>query len=504
MINELDLDSWVGNMLDGVPQVRGPKAVHCPVLGTHILHRHEIAILDTPLMQRLRYISQTGFAYLTFPGARHSRLEHTLGAVILAERYAQAINARQDKRVSIGDITRFELRMAALLHDVGHALFSHGSELIYQNEPAFRSLKKVPDFSDSKAHETVSHLIITTKSFRTFFADMCDQYSVRLDLDRIAGWIIGRPDKPESAFLAEIINGPFDVDKLDYIHRDAHATGLRIVVDLDRLFYAVDTVNVKKGGSMKWSPGTHLVLHTAQPLEQLVFSKMMLYSTVYHHHKVKACDCLLAGAIEYAKREGSSLGESLQKHTGFLDLTEGELLANRENPLARRLRDRVLTYRSMEISVNTVEGWMESEGKRADLQDANVNPSIYHLSKFLGDRENAVRNQKELNQQVYDLLPDTIKCSVLPEEIWVDLPEIPKFKEVSLALVLLGEDPIPADQVFPTEGWTNAYSSYRHSGHVFSPRHVVREVYHVAQSVLADRFGIRLKKDSVSAFCHWL
>jgi len=90
----LGIAPWVKSMLGEVPEVRDTKAVHCPVLGTHVLSPHEIAILDTPLLQRLRYISQTGFVYLTFPGARHSRLEHTLGTIILAERYAQAINLR--------------------------------------------------------------------------------------------------------------------------------------------------------------------------------------------------------------------------------------------------------------------------------------------------------------------------------------------------------------------------------------------------------------------------
>jgi len=146
--------------------------------------------------------------------------------------------------------------------------------------------------------------------------------------------------EPESTHLAEIINGPFDVDKLDYIHRDAHATGLRIVVDLDRFFYAMDTIEIPEGNPLGLRPGTHLAIRWVQPLEQLAFSKMMLHSTVYLHHKVKACDCLLAGAIDLARRDGTPIGSALGNHAGFLRLTEGEVLTDRGNPLADRLRNR--------------------------------------------------------------------------------------------------------------------------------------------------------------------
>ena len=106
-LDELGLSSWIEGMLGEVPEVRDSKAIHCPVLGTHVLYPHEIAVLDSALTQRLRYISQTGFVYLTFPGARHSRLEHTLGAVILAERYAQAISSRvRPQTALIDDTTR--------------------------------------------------------------------------------------------------------------------------------------------------------------------------------------------------------------------------------------------------------------------------------------------------------------------------------------------------------------------------------------------------------------
>jgi HD superfamily phosphohydrolase len=135
---------------------------------------------------------------------------------MLAERYAQALNGRGGDLELVDDRSRMELRMAALLHDVGHSFFSHCSELVYRSEPVFQELKDDPKLSDAAAHEVVSYLVVTSKPFRDFFADVCSRYRITLNLDRISGWMIGMSVEPESTHLAEMINGPFDVDKLDF------------------------------------------------------------------------------------------------------------------------------------------------------------------------------------------------------------------------------------------------------------------------------------------------
>jgi hypothetical protein len=108
-------------------QYKEPKIIHDALWGTFELRPHEIALLDTPLLQRLRFIRQTGAVYATYPSALHTRFEHTLGVMLQAARICGALRRRHDER-RIDQVAEDTLRFAALLHDTGHGPFSHTSE----------------------------------------------------------------------------------------------------------------------------------------------------------------------------------------------------------------------------------------------------------------------------------------------------------------------------------------------------------------------------------------
>src|SRR5262249_5777725 len=126
--------------------LRSYKVIHDVIWGTNRFSWRELAIIDSPLMQRLREIHQTGLAYYVYPCARHSRFEHSLGVATVASRIFDALAQRHaadletiagvlEKGKSPSDAIgkwRAELRLAALLHDTGHSLFSHTSELVYE------------------------------------------------------------------------------------------------------------------------------------------------------------------------------------------------------------------------------------------------------------------------------------------------------------------------------------------------------------------------------------
>src|SRR6266436_76003 len=125
------------------------KVIHDPLWGTNRFSWRELALIDTPLLQRLRVIHQTGLAHYVYPSAQHSRLEHSLGVVTIASRIFDALVQRHFgelqtivKAISPNSeiaqtIAQFrqELRLAALLHDIGHSLFSHASERVYSRIP---------------------------------------------------------------------------------------------------------------------------------------------------------------------------------------------------------------------------------------------------------------------------------------------------------------------------------------------------------------------------------
>jgi uncharacterized protein len=138
------------------------KVIHDNLWGTVRFTWRELALIDSPLMQRLRDIHQTGLAFHVYPSARHTRFEHSLGAVTIASRVFDALLHRQ--RNEIRDVAKAlwgkaeepenailrlkqELRLAALLHDTGHSLYSHTSELVYAKlEPLIEAQKSSPPF----------------------------------------------------------------------------------------------------------------------------------------------------------------------------------------------------------------------------------------------------------------------------------------------------------------------------------------------------------------------
>lgn len=310
------------------PNVHSSKLIHDPIWGGIRLFPWEVALLDSPLLQRLRRIHQTSLAYLTYPTARHSRLEHTIGVIHIAEKIIQRINEhlktepQPDYRKNITPIEeyeRFEIRLAALLHDIGHCLFSHISEKIYGKNcysEDIISIKK--ELSFASPHEILSYLIVTSNSFLKFFNKyVCPcfpkEFDVsKLSLERIAGFIVGIHECPERTFIAEIINGPFDADKLDYILRDAYNAGISINYDIHRLLYKIDVYN--DGNKVL----TALPLTAVTTAKQIVFCKLMLYSYMYHHHKILACDAILKSILEEAnewvqtiEKKASSMKSSL-------------------------------------------------------------------------------------------------------------------------------------------------------------------------------------------------
>ena len=122
--------------------VRAPKIIHDTVLGSNLFMPHEVQILDLPLLQRLRRISQVAVASLVFPSGNHNRFEHTLGVTVLSEQLVNSLFRKIDfdgdgtNEIYEGirgkkDTVLNNVRMAAIMHDCGHGPFSHLSEKIF-------------------------------------------------------------------------------------------------------------------------------------------------------------------------------------------------------------------------------------------------------------------------------------------------------------------------------------------------------------------------------------
>lgn len=280
------------------------KIVHDPLWGTIKLEPWEVALLDLPLIQRLRQIHQTSLVSYVFPGCSHTRFEHTLGVIQQTQKLIDAVN----RQYSSGN-ARYEastiknLRMAALFHDCGHSCFSHISEDLYSSCSDMVTFFKEEGFPKCHPHEAISARILLSHPVRDYLKEIEQNYDVEFNIDNAAMWIIGRPaDETSKKFYeTQVINGPFDADKLDYIFRDAHYSGIPVGLDLDRLWASCKVENDADGGKV-------LTLHQASvaPLEQILFSKSNLFATVYQHPKVRAAEKMFQAVIEEMKENLSN------------------------------------------------------------------------------------------------------------------------------------------------------------------------------------------------------
>ena len=189
-----------------------------PIHGFIRADRLEAALIQSRPVQRLRSIRQLGFGYLVFPGAEHSRFGHVLGAMDLAGRLYDAIAAKSDGLLPTGSeaVERRLARAAALLHDIGHAPFSHSAEDL---------------FEAGIDHEGMTRRLLASDEIRRVF----DAHGDGIGHDDVERLLAG-PEDPRARLLAKIVSGELDVDKMDYLLRDSLFCGVRYGnYDLDRL-----------------------------------------------------------------------------------------------------------------------------------------------------------------------------------------------------------------------------------------------------------------------------
>jgi HD superfamily phosphohydrolase len=298
------------------------EIVRDPLWDNIRLDADALSALDTAAMQRLRYVRQLGHAFLVYPGASHSRFEHALGAFQLARR-ALALLAEQPlyARLPLGSAR--EVRLAALLHDVGHYPFSHALE-----EAGFPS------------HEALGVAKLATGPLGEALRSLG---GVGLPA-RIGALVQGRSDNP----LQGLISGSLDLDKIDYLSRDARNCGVPYgVVDVDRLLSSLTLIELPDG---RIEVGVHEKGISA--LESLLFAKYQMYRNVYWHHAVRSATCMFKRAVRDAARAGTVTVEWVGEATddGLME----RLITAAPDGLAARLRQRRLFKRAVDMPASEV------------------------------------------------------------------------------------------------------------------------------------------------------
>jgi hypothetical protein len=240
-----------------------------PLYGYIRLTEIERNVIDTLAVQRLRRIRQLAGADFVYPAANHTRFEHVLGTMYLAG----VVSENLPVHLTIEE--KQKIRLAALLHDVGHAPFSHLFEPLLQKYMG-------------RNHEDMSRWIIADSTLAGVISNQ------GFDAKELSGLAVGKPSKPEKPFLGQIISSSFDVDKMDFVVRDSYHTGAGYgSVDVFRLIYTMDVLD-----------GNLAVDITALPaLESLILARLESFKTIYFHRACRAVQMMLVKALEAAKED---------------------------------------------------------------------------------------------------------------------------------------------------------------------------------------------------------
>ena len=284
---------------------RSLKLIKDPVHGDVLVAREDLALLDSPRVQRLRRIKQIGLGHLVYPGANHTRFEHSLGTMYIA--------GELSTRMGFETEDRRKIMISALIHDLGHGPFSHTSE------------------NFAMAASDIDHTKLTRKEILNGQTSEILS-SMDLDLGEIADIASGMDGE-----LGRLLHSQVGVDRMDYLMRDAHYTGVAYgVIDYERIistliFHGGEVVIREKG---------------RQAAESLLVARFLMYPAVYLHHVSRIADAMMFRALEELNRQGISVEMIMEMD----DLTLLSTLKGRNGiagEMARRILDRDLFKRAV-------------------------------------------------------------------------------------------------------------------------------------------------------------
>lgn len=227
--------------------------------------------VDTPVFQRLRRVRQLAMTHLVYPGTHHTRFEHSIGVCHVAGRLSESLGLDADRRQVVA--------AASLLHDIGHGVFSHVSEQVIEELSGVEGV-----------HEAVSVTIMRTDgALRCALGpELCDEAAALVALEG-----------PRTV-MRDIVSGPTDADKLDYLLRDSYYAGVNYGrYDLDRI---IDTVRVIAPTSAQTQLGFEA--GGVWAVEEMRMARHHMHRQVYGHKTRRATDIMTTRGLRYAIDEG--------------------------------------------------------------------------------------------------------------------------------------------------------------------------------------------------------
>lgn len=395
-----------------------PKQIKDPVHGYIEVPAEILPLVDSPALQRLHHIRQLGFAYLVYPGANHTRFEHSLGAMHLASLLC--------RHLGFGTAETRTICCAALLHDIGHGPYSHASE---------RLMQEYTQFSHDDIREQLKEPIL---------AKQLEINSI--SPDEVAALISG------SHRYAGIIHGDLDVDRMDYLLRDAHYTGAPYGnFDAERLTKSLAVVD------------NTIVLNDSgiSAAESLLIARTLMGPSVYYHHACRiAEEMFLLACRSHFRKDIDAVREFLTMD----DVTATALLLNSDEEITRDLINRIRTR--------------------------NLYKRAVYAGKELVDRDHLPQTKSGI-ERLHTAIAET--AGVAPDKIILDIPPLRKEMKMDIK-VRNHHDLVPFEEIVPMIAMMNATRQGQWRLGVYAPAELRERVSDAAREVLALRRATKQHK----------
>ena len=394
------------------------------------VYDNELKIIDTPIFQRLRRIRQLSGAHLIYPGAQHTRFEHSLGVMHIASMAGQVL--AEKGVVSSDDIQN--LRLAGLLHDIGHGPFSHLFEEIFEEK------RKI-------SHEDLGRDII----LKTEIGDIISKNG--FDKKLITKLAFG---DSKLQFMNEIISGVLSADMMDYLLRDGYFTGAEHAkIDHHRLTHSLDVYKNKLA----------LDKSSLVNFETMMISRYQMFKAVYFHKTVRAGEVMLLEAMDLAEGE---LGLSSMNLDEYLQLSDDVILAKLLN----------LPEHNSKLKA--------SKKIATDYLNRNLFKSVFETT--LAGKAITKKHMQELRGEI------SKKSKIDINEIFVDSSNTPSIplspsKKESKSIILLENDgnKTTAKEILISQiKLVSAMSGFMKILRVYTPAKNRKKVEMAAKSILGD------------------
>ncbi len=327
-----------------VPETKRIFEIRCPVHGFIPFDEWERDIINHPAFQRLRRIRQLAWTDQVYPGAMHTRFEHSLGVMHIASQLFDAVCKRSksilESRLEYSaeglKRDRVIVRLAALLHDTGHAPFSHAGEGLFPIDPKSNKTLK---------HEAYSAAIIRNELKGVIDDHPYNKRNLGITADQIAGLLEGSAKAEHRVFWRELIDGQMDADRMDYLLRDSLHAGVDYGrYDWRRLLNTIQAIEIADEGDAPQGLRLGVTRGGIHAAEALVLARYYMFTQVYFHKTRVAYDYHIRHALKEllgGKQFPPPTSEGLKEYLLWDDWRVlGELAAGKGGEHGQRLSKR--------------------------------------------------------------------------------------------------------------------------------------------------------------------